>query len=133
MKYYPFNSYMQLQADINSAAAVTCPEKIYLDITEDCNLHCSMCQDKIEMDGKIMPLELFKKLVDETPPFCKSYSLFIWGEPLVLDDFRARVQYVHANKRDDCNIEISTNGMLLSNDMIRFLRRWFLFQRRTPA
>ena len=50
--------------------------------------------------------------------------MFIWGEPLVLEDFRERVQYVHTNKRPDCNIEISTNGMLLTRDTIKFLRRY---------
>ena len=124
MNHYLYNSFMQLQADINSAATVICPEKIYLDITEDCNLCCAMCRDEINMDGKIMPMELFKRLVDETSPYCKSYSLFIWGEPLVLNDFHERVQYVHARKRTDCNIEISTNGMLLTSDMILFLRRY---------
>ena len=124
MKHYMFNSYMQLQADIDSAATVICPEKIYLDITEDCNLKCAMCRDEVQMDGKIMPIELFKRLVDETSPYCKSYSLFIWGEPLVIGDFRERVRYVYSKKRSDCNIEISTNGMLLINDMIRFLRRY---------
>ncbi|MDD4415023.1 MAG: radical SAM protein [Oscillospiraceae bacterium] len=122
--YYLQNSYKQMQADINGSATVICPEKIYLDITEDCNLHCTMCRDKVEMLGKTMPMELFKSLVDETSPYCKSYSLFIWGEPLVLNDFRERVQYVHAHKRADCNVEISTNGMLLDDNMIRFLRRY---------
>ena len=123
-KYYLHNSYRQLQAGINSAAGVKCPEKIYLDITEDCNLHCRMCRNEVQMSGKIMPMSLFKRLVDETSPYVKSYSLFIWGEPLVLSDFRERVQYVHAKKRSDCNIEISTNGMLLTDDMIGFLRRY---------
>ena len=124
MKHYLQNSYMQVQADINSASSLFCPEKIYLDITEDCNLRCPMCRSEICADGKTMPMKLFKRLVDETSPYCKSYALFIWGEPLVLSDFRERVQYVHANKRSDCNIEISTNGMLLTDDMIRFLRQY---------
>jgi len=124
MKNYLGNAFMQLHAEINSATTVLCPEKIYLDITEDCNLHCAMCRDKVKMDGKSMPMELFKKLVDETSPYCKSYSLFIWGEPLVLNDFQERVQYVHAKKKPECNIEISTNGMLLTGEMIRFLHRY---------
>ena len=124
MRYYLQNSYMQLQADINGATSLACPEKLYLDITEDCNLHCPMCRDEVKIDGKTMPMELFKRLIDETSPYCRSYSLFIWGEPLILNNFRERVQYVHAKKRSDCNIEISTNGMLLTDDMIRFLRRY---------
>ncbi|MCL2352922.1 MAG: SPASM domain-containing protein [Firmicutes bacterium] len=74
------------------------------------------------MEGKTMPTALFQRLVDETAPYCKSYSLFNWGEPLILTDFRERVRYVRLKKRQDCNIEISTNGMLLTGDMIRFLR-----------
>ena len=124
MRYYLQNSYMQLHADINGATGLACPEKLYLDITEDCNLRCPMCRSEVKVDGKTMPIELFKRLIDETSPYCKSYSLFIWGEPLILNDFRKRVQYVHAKKRPDCNIEISTNGMLLTDDMIRFLRRY---------
>ena len=124
MKHYIQNPYMQLQADVNGASGLICPEKIYLDITEDCNLSCPMCRSEVKADGKTMPFELFTRLVDETSPYCMSYSLFIWGEPLILNDFRERVQYVHNNKRPDCNIEISTNGMLLSEDMIRFLRRY---------
>ena len=124
MKYYTLNSYMQIQADINGASAVCCPEKLYLDITEDCNLHCKMCRDNIQADGKQLPMTLFKRLIDETSPYCKSYSLFNWGEPLILKDFKERVQYVHEKKRFDCNIEISTNGTLLNDDMINFLRAY---------
>jgi radical SAM protein with 4Fe4S-binding SPASM domain len=115
---------MQLQADVNGASGLSCPEKIYLDITEDCNLSCPMCRNEVKADGRTMPFELFTRMVDETSAYCKSYSLFIWGEPLILNDFRERVQYVHNNKRPDCNIEISTNGMLLTKDMIKFLRRY---------
>ncbi len=124
MKYYLLNSYMQIQGDINSAVTPCCPEKLYIDITEDCNLHCRMCRDNVQMDGKIMSITVFKRLIDETSPFCKSYSLFNWGEPLVAADFKERVKYVYGKKRSDCNIEISTNGMLLTDDMIRFLREY---------
>lgn len=122
MKYYLPNSYMQIQGDISGAATTCCPEKLYLDITEDCNLHCQMCRDTVQVDGKTMPLTLYKRLVDETVSYCKSYSLFNWGEPLILGDFRERVQYLYDKKRSDCIIEISTNGMLLDDGMIQFLR-----------
>ena len=63
MKFYTSNSYMQIQAGISSAATVRCPEKIYLGITEDCNLHCQMCRDKVQMDGKTMPLALYNQVI----------------------------------------------------------------------
>lgn len=122
MKYYTNNSYSQMQACSGGSVALDCPEKLYLDITEDCNLYCKMCRDKLEINGRTMPLDLFCRLVHETAPYVKSYSLFNWGEPLIAHDFRERVKYVNAEKRADCTVDISTNGMLLTDDMIDFLR-----------
>lgn len=38
MKYYLNNSYALLQADAGCGDCVLCPQKIYLDITENCKL-----------------------------------------------------------------------------------------------
>ena len=122
MKYYVNNSYKQMHACLGGQAVLECPEKIYLDITQDCNLYCKMCRDGLEVTGKTMDFYLYCRLVDETAPYVKSYSLFNWGEPLIVKDFRERVLYVNEKKRNDCVVDISTNGMLLSRDMIEFLR-----------
>ncbi len=122
MKYYLNNSYAQMQACSGGQPTYEYPEKIYLDITQDCNLYCKMCRDRLEITGKVMPFQLFCKLVDETSPFVKSYSLFNWGEPLIVKDFFERVNYVNSAKRTDCSVDISTNGMLLKDEMIGFLR-----------
>lgn len=121
MKYYLDNSYSFLQNTVDCADNYLCPQKLYLDITEDCNLFCKMCRNKISVCGKTMPMELFKKIIDETAPYVKSYSLFNWGEPLMVKDFCERVKFVNKKKRNDCIIDISTNGMLLSDKMIDFL------------
>lgn len=121
MKYYMNNSYALLQAGTECADCVICPQKLYLDITEDCNLWCAMCRDERSICGKTMTFDLFKKVVDETCPYVRSYSLFNWGEPLLVEDFYERVLYVNAKKRSDCTVEISTNGMLLNQRMIQFL------------
>lgn len=121
MKYYLNNSYSQMQACSGGQVTLKCPEKLYLDITQDCNLYCRMCRDSLQMTGKTMPFDLFCRLVDETAPYVKCYSFYNWGEPLVVEDFRQRVEYVNAVKRPDCAVEISTNGMLLSDEMIGFL------------
>jgi len=81
-----------------------------------------MCRDKVQVMGKTMDFHLFCRLVDETAPYIKSYSLFNWGEPLILKNFRDYVRYVCFKKRVDCKVEISTNGMLLTDDMLAFLR-----------
>lgn len=121
MRYYLKNSYEMLQATMNCGSSMICPPKLYLDITEDCNLWCKMCRKEKSICGKTMTFDLFKRIVDETSPYVRSYSLFNWGEPLLVKDFRERVLYVNHVKRQDCNVEISTNGMLLSDSMIEFL------------
>jgi len=121
MKFYTNNSFSQMQACSNQVS-LKYPQKIYLDITQDCNISCKMCRNEVQITGKIMPFDLFCKLVDETAPYITSYSLFNWGEPLILKDFRERVSYICSKKRADCDIDISTNGTLLSSDMIDFLR-----------
>ncbi len=68
-----------------------------------------------------MSIDLFKRIIEETSPYVRSYSLFNWGEPLLVKDFKDRVIFVNQHKRNDCNVDISTNGMLLSDKMIDFL------------
>jgi len=111
-----------MQACSGGQVSLECPEKLYLDITQDCNIYCRMCRDSLEITGKTMPYNLFCRLIDETAPYVKGYALFNSGEPLLLKDFRERVDYVKSKKRLDCSIEISTNGILLTDDMIDFLR-----------
>lgn len=123
MKYYLNNSYEMLQSTSHCGDCMICPQKLYLDITHDCNLWCKMCRSEKSIRGETMPLDLFKRTVDETSPYVRSYSLFNWGEPLLVKDFRERVRYVNERKRKDCNVEISTNGMLLNGQMLEFLVR----------
>lgn len=121
MKYYLKNSYELMSEGKNCSDCMICPQKLYLDITQDCNLWRKMCRNEKTISGKTMLFDLFKKIVDETSPFVRSYSLFNWGEPLLVRDFRERIKYVNQKKRQDCIVEISTNGMLLNKEMIDFL------------
>ncbi len=121
MKYYLNNSYSFLQGIDECGDNFLCPQRLYIDITEDCNLFCKMCRSKISISGKTMSMNLFKKIIEETSPFVKCYSLFNWGEPLLVKDFRERVQFLNNKKRNDCIVEISTNGILLSDKILNFL------------
>lgn len=123
MKYFNSNSYELLQMAADCGDNMICPQKLYLDVTQDCNLWCKMCRDKREISGKIMPWELFCRIVDETSPYVRSYSLFRSGEPLLLEDLPERVLYVNRRKRQDCNVELSTNGMLLDEKRTDFFVR----------
>lgn len=84
-------------------------------------MYCIMCRDKLAISGKTMDFDMFRRIVDETSDYVSSYSLFNWGEPLLVKDFRERVLYLVDKKRSDASIDISTNGVLLNEEMIDFL------------
>lgn len=121
MKYYINNSYSHMQALKGGQISLKYPIKLYIDITQDCNMYCAMCRDELTVSGKIMNLNLFKKIIDETSNYISSYSLFNWGEPLILKDFKERVEYLTSKKRKEATVDISTNGILLNDEMSMFL------------
>ncbi|OCL26273.1 hypothetical protein U472_09690 [Orenia metallireducens] len=122
MEYYTNNSFSHMQAFKGGQISLKYPQKLYIDLTQDCNMYCIMCRDKLTVTGKVMDMDLFKRIVDETASFVSSYSLFNWGEPLIVKDFRERVMYLTSKKNKDATIDISTNGILLDEEMITFLK-----------
>ena len=121
MLIYNNNCLQQIKATIPAQISNSCPSKLYLDITEDCNLHCIMCRDKIQINNKVMKRELFNRIIEEVSWGVTSYSLFNWGEPLLVNDFKERVEFLVKKKLDQAVIDISTNGMLLNRTMTDFL------------
>lgn len=116
------NSGLQQFKAVNPAQiSPQCPSKLYLDITEDCNMHCIMCRNKIKSSGEIMDITLYKRVIDETCWGVTSYSLFSWGEPLLVKDFKDRLLYLSKRKLPQALLDISTNGMLLTKDYSKFL------------
>jgi len=59
MKFYVNNSFVQMQACLGGQVSLDYPQKLYLDITQDCNLSCKMCRDELQITGKTMPFDLF--------------------------------------------------------------------------
>lgn len=121
MRLYTNNMLQQQRSKADAQITPEIPPKVYLDMTPDCNMFCIMCRESIENSGRIMKSELFKKIVDETCKGVTSYSLFSWGESLLLSDFRDRLKHVSKRKLSNAIIDLSTNGMLLTEDISRFL------------
>lgn len=121
MRLYTSNSLQQLKTHAGAQVRPDIPQKLYLDITEDCNMYCIMCREKLETRGQVMDMVLYKRIVDETCKGVTSYSLYNWGESLLVKDFRERLIYLANRKRSSAVIDLSTNGTLLTKDMGRFL------------
>ena len=83
-------------------------KKVYLEITNNCNLDCSFCvknrRDKIFMD-----IEDFKMVLEKLKKYTKYLYFHVMGEPLL---------HPHINKMIDLasrdfNVNITTNGFLI--------------------
>lgn len=99
--------------------ALSFPSKIFISITEFCNLKCQHCFGKYGKSNH-MNFELFKKIIDE----CHQYGVFeiniTGGEPFLHPQITQFLEYAY-NK--NLNISISTNGTVLNNQLISVLNK----------
>ena len=75
------------------------PSHLIIDITNVCTLKCRLCPTGAGLPGRkkgMMPLEAFRKIIDETGKYLISIDLFNWGEPLMNKDVYQMIAYAHA-------------------------------------
>jgi radical SAM protein with 4Fe4S-binding SPASM domain len=113
----------------NRAIDTSLPDKIFprleflwVEVTSRCNLHCLHCYadagPKKDID---LPAGLIKKVLDEASRMgCKNIQ-FTGGECTLRADLADLIG--HAKRRGFESIEIFTNGTVLSEPFIRFLKR----------
>ena len=105
------------------------PKKVNIGIQEDyCNLACPKCLvfgtnkdpnfDISKVATSSMPMENVIKLLDELEGQNLSISPSYWVEPLVVKIFKEVA--IEAKKRN-IPVEISSNGLLINEDMAEFL------------
>lgn len=101
--------------------------KISLSITHDCNLRCRYCYAGKKF-SRSMEMDTAKKIVDFafmiTPPNEQIDFSFFGGEPLLRRPFIEDViSYIHSkNGVNALSFNITTNGTLIDDAMIRFVR-----------
>jgi MoaA/NifB/PqqE/SkfB family radical SAM enzyme len=87
-------------------------KRIYIEITNICNLKCSFCKGS-NREKKFMDLKDFKKVLDNIKGHTNYIYLHILGEPLMhpnRGDFRFSNRY-------DLMVNLTTNGRLLEKNM----------------
>lgn len=94
------------------------PLSIGLEVTNHCNLNCTMCtNDKLTRKKGFMDMSLYRKIVDEVA--VESPSTRLWldfcGEPL-LAGYKLYFMISYARKKGLKNICINTNGTLLTKE-----------------
>ncbi len=83
--------------------------KVNIEISNICNLQCSFCPEVIRTK-KLMPIELFKRIIQQVEPLTEQVCFHLMGDPLVhphLSDF------VGICENENVQIFFVTNGVLL--------------------
>jgi len=92
-------------------------KKIYLEISNICNVQCSFCP-VVEKDKKVMNVEEFEAALKEVAPLAEIVCLHLLGEPLAHPKFS---EILDVCERYDTQIDLTTNGMLIRRHQERIL------------
>lgn len=84
------------------------PRHLFIETTATCNLVCDYCpRPKIRQD---MDFTLFKEIVKESSKHgSRSFSLHLFGEPLLYPQFFEAVRFIKEARRDH-QVYLTTNG-----------------------
>jgi sulfatase maturation enzyme AslB (radical SAM superfamily) len=84
-------------------------KKIYIEISNVCNLQCTFCPEVVR-DKRFMEPDLFKKVAQAVAPLTEEVCFHLMGEPLLHPEFDAYVDISHSV---GLRINLTTNGLLL--------------------
>ena len=93
------------------------PTHIFVESTSVCNFRCKMCP-RTEGDILVgnMDFAIFKKVIDEAGQYGpRSFSLYLFGEPLLAPQIIEMVKYIKQSNPDNV-VVITTNGSLLTKE-----------------
>ncbi len=96
--------------------------KLYVEITTDCNLDCTMCERRTWMNEPfgVMPLEMFQTLMAQvkTLPAPPIIHFGGYGEPTSHPHF---LEFVRLAKETGAKVEMTTNGTLMTKKLAKAL------------
>lgn len=94
-------------------------KRVYIEISNICNLSCSFCQ-KSKRAPRFLDISEFKRILEEVRPYTDYVYFHLLGEPLLhpkIEEF-FDLCYVYGLK-----VNLTTNGVLLKQNMDMLLRQ----------
>ena len=85
--------------------------KIYIEITNKCNLNCSFCS-KVLKPKKDMTLEEFDIILERIKDYTDYIYLHVKGEPLLHKDI---IKFINKANEYNLKVNLTTNGTIFSN------------------
>jgi len=104
---------------METLAAPTFPDRVYIESTNYCNLKCIMCPTGLGVIRRpkgYMDMKLYRAIVDEIGPLVSSAVLHSWGEPLMHPEL---FEMIRLGTRAGIRIETSTNITILNAERAR--------------
>ena len=86
--------------------------RVYVEITNVCNLHCSFCPTVERADARVTP-ETFAAVMAEVAPVTDEVALHLMGEPLGHPELAALLGVC---ERYATPVALTTNGLLLTGE-----------------
>ena len=86
-------------------------KKIYIEITNACNLNCSFCI-KNKRKVNYMSFDNYKYIISKIKGYTKEIYLHILGEPLLHPDICKFIDYA---SKENILVNVTTNGYLINN------------------
>lgn len=96
-------------------------QEISINITRRCNLHCPYCyvSNYINQENQHKELDLSLERIKQLVDISSIDSVYLTGgEPFMHPQIKEIINYFYENGK---KINIATNGLLLDDDMLRFL------------
>lgn len=86
-------------------------KKIYVEITNRCNLSCSFCS-KVEKPLRNMSIDEFKCIIEKIKDYTDTIYLHVKGEPLVHPNV---IDFLNIADEYNIKVNLTTNGTLFPN------------------
>ena len=92
-------------------------DRIYIEISNVCNLQCSFCPEVLR-PKKLMTPEQFRKILIKIKPYTKAVTLHVMGEPLAHPKF---LEFLDLLEEFTIPLILTSNGQLLHRHQDRIL------------
>ena len=86
-------------------------KKIYIEITNHCNLNCSFCSN-VEKEKKFMTISQFEEILKKIKDNTNYIYLHVKGEPLLHQNLK---EFLELANKYNLQVNLTTNGTLFSN------------------
>ncbi len=89
-------------------------KKIYIEISNICNLQCSFCPE-VERGKKLMSAQNFAHILKKVAPFTEQITLHLMGEPLAHPEFEKILEICDEENHqgEAVKINLTTNAVLI--------------------